>query len=153
MKKSNWLLVAILVLAAALRLWRIGQAPHGFNADEAAIGYNAYSLLKTGRDEHGNSWPLHFESFADYKPGGYFYLALPFIAFLGLEKIAVRLPSIIAGIASVWLVYKLTGELFKKQRKVLGLGVSELAAIALALSPWQIQFSRGGWKLMLQLLF
>jgi hypothetical protein len=34
-----WLLLAIVVLAAVLRIWGIGQYPVGLNADEAAIGY------------------------------------------------------------------------------------------------------------------
>ncbi|MBU1127337.1 hypothetical protein KKF11_03250, partial [Patescibacteria group bacterium] len=68
-KKEKILLVLILLLAAALRLWGLNHYPVGLNADEAAIGYNAYSLIETGLDEHGNAWPIHFKSFGDYKPG------------------------------------------------------------------------------------
>ena len=66
------ILIVILVLSAVLRLYSLDEFPSGLNADEAAIGYNAYSLLRTGRDEHGNAWPIVFKSFGDYKPGGYF---------------------------------------------------------------------------------
>ena len=44
-------LLLILALASFLRLWQLGQFPNGLNADEAAIGYSAYSLIQTGQDE------------------------------------------------------------------------------------------------------
>ncbi|PJC80059.1 hypothetical protein CO009_02840, partial [Candidatus Shapirobacteria bacterium CG_4_8_14_3_um_filter_35_11] len=61
-------LILIILLAVALRFWNINSLP-SLNPDEAALGYNAYSLLLTGKDEHGQAWPIHFKSFGDYKPG------------------------------------------------------------------------------------
>jgi len=144
------LLILILVLAAVLRLWSLNNYPAGLNADEAAIGYNAYSLIQTGKDEHGNSWPVHFKSFGDYKPGLYFYLVLPLVKFLGLNVWAVRLPSAILGILSVLLIYLLVKELFPKvnQFSILNsqFSTGEIAALMLAISPWHLHFSRGGWE-------
>lgn len=133
-------LVAILLLAALLRLWGLADYPAGFNADEAAIGYNANSLLQTGRDEEGHAWPVNFQSFDDWKPGGYFYLVLPFVKLLGLSETAVRLPSALLGILAVWLIYLLAFELLKDKRAGLA------SALLLAISPWHLQFSRGGWE-------
>ena len=133
------ILISILVLAAFLRLYNLGSFP-ALNADEAAIGYNAYSLLETGKDEHGNSWPVHFQSFNDYKPGGYFYLVLPFVKLLGLNEWAVRLPSALLGIFTVLLVYLLVKELFKDETLAL------TSSFFLSISPWHIHFSRGGWE-------
>ena len=103
------ILIVILVLSAVLRLYSLDEFPSGLNADEAAIGYNAYSLLRTGRDEHGNAWPIVFKSFGDYKPGGYFYLVVPLVKIIGLNILAVRLPSALLGVLSVWLIYVLAG--------------------------------------------
>lgn len=139
MKKKTYLFL-ILLLAAFLRLWQLGQYPVGLNADEAAIGYNAFSLLETGKDEHGNPWPIHFKSFGDYKPGFYFYLVLPLVKFLGLNIWAVRLPSAVLGILSVWLIYLLARELFKKEE------IALISALFLTISPWHLHFSRGGWE-------
>ena len=50
----------LFLLAGWLRIGKIGQIPAGFYADEAAIAYNDYSLLETGRDEYGKSWPALF---------------------------------------------------------------------------------------------
>jgi len=101
--KKHLPIVLILILAAALRLFALDKFPAGLNADEASIGYNAWSLIQTGKDEHSVSWPLVFRSFDDYKPPVYFYLVLPFVKMLGLNIWSVRLPSALLGIASVYL--------------------------------------------------
>jgi len=137
--KKYYLLILIILLAFFVRTYKINSYP-ALNADEAALGYNAYSLLKTGRDEHDISWPLHFKSFGDYKPGGYVYLALPFIATLGLNPLAVRLPNLILSTLSIFILFRLI--LLISQNKKLAL----LSALLLAISPWHIHFSRGAWE-------
>jgi len=147
--KDKILLVAIILLALALRVPWLDKFPAGLNADEAAIGYNDYSLLATGLDEHGAPWPLAFRSFDDYKPGGYFYLVLPFVATLGLNIWAVRLPSALLGVLSVYFVYLLVNKLFPKHSSAksrITFGIGHLAALLLAISPWHIHYSRGGWE-------
>lgn len=136
----NSLLIGIVFLAAMLRIWGIGQYPVGLNADEAAIGYNAYSLIHTGKDEYGQAFPLAFKSFGDYKPGLYFYIVLPFVATFGLNEFAVRLPSALLGIGTVLLVFFLAKNIFKNQ----WVGIS--SAFLLAITPWHIAFSRGSWE-------
>lgn len=115
-------------------------APPGFNADESALGYNAYSLIKTGKDEWGASFPLVFKSFSDYKPGLYVYLAIPFVALLGLNEFSVRLPSILLGAFSIVLIYLLSKELFKSKTAAFA------SSFLLSISPWHIHFSRGAWE-------
>ncbi len=134
------ILIAIVLLAAVLRLWNLSAFPAGLNADEAALGYNAYSLLQTGADEYGAKWPLVFKSFGDYKPGLFVYFIMPFVATLGLTELAVRLPSALFGVATVWMIYFLGKEVFKDKR------VGLAAALLLAITPWHIHFSRGGWE-------
>jgi len=142
-------IILILLVAFILRFWRLGDYP-ALNADEAAIGYNAYSLIETGKDEHGNSWPIHFQSFNDYKPGLYVYLVLPFIKFFGLNEWSVRIPGAFFGVLTVWLVYLLIKELFANQKDQLINSnyhlLATVSAFMLAISPWHIHFSRGGWE-------
>ena len=107
MKLKSIILAAVITLGLLVRVVSLESFPAGLNADEAAIGYNAWSLINTGKDEHGASWPLVFRSFDDYKPPIYFYLVLPFVYFLDLTVLAVRLPSAIMGSISIWLVYLL----------------------------------------------
>ncbi|MDD2822957.1 MAG: glycosyltransferase family 39 protein [Candidatus Daviesbacteria bacterium] len=130
----------IFILGLFLRLVNIQDVPPGFNADEAALGYNAYSVLNTGKDEWGEAFPLTFKSFSDYKPGLYVYLDIPFVWLLGLNELAVRLPSIILGSFSVILIYFLSKQFFKNELIALS------SAFLLAISPWHLHFSRGAWE-------
>src|SRR3990167_6966964 len=132
-------LLLIILLAFILRFYRLGEYP-ALNADEAAIGYNAYSLIQTGKDEHGNPWPIHFQSFNDYKPGLYFYMVLPFVKLIGLNEWAVRIPGATLGVLTVVIIYFLVKELFDNKKFAL------VASFLLAISPWHIHFSRGGWE-------
>ncbi|MCG2702074.1 phospholipid carrier-dependent glycosyltransferase [Candidatus Parcubacteria bacterium] len=132
-------IVYILILAILLRFYNISNLP-SLNPDEAAIGYNAYSLLQTGKDEHSIPWPIHFKSFSDFKPGGYFYLTLPFIKILGLTPLAVRLPNLILSILSIYFLYKLVLLITNN------LTLSLLSAFLLSINPWHIHFSRGAWE-------
>src|SRR3990172_3711920 len=114
MKKSLILLGLILILAAVLRFWHISQNPPSLYWDEASLGYNAYSILKTGRDEHGKFLPFtNFAAFGDYKPPGYIYFSVPSVGVFGLNEFAIRFPSAFFGILTVLLAYFLTKKLFE----------------------------------------
>ena len=64
MKKYKAGLTLIFILALATFCGcELGATPSGFYVDEAAIGYNAFSLLKTGRDEFGMLLPSLLRSF------------------------------------------------------------------------------------------
>ncbi|TRZ53224.1 hypothetical protein D4R99_01250 [bacterium] len=148
MKKYTILIIA-LVLGAFLRLWQLSNVPNGLTWDEAGIGYNAYSILKTGRDEHGAFFPLIFKSFGDYKPGAYIYLTVPSIAIFGLNEFAVRFPSALAGILAILGVYLLSNILFPNEKVKIRnweLKIGHFSAFALAISPWHVHFSHGAWE-------
>ncbi len=148
MKKVLWL---ILFLAFSLRFYQISSNPPGLYWDEASIGYNAYSILKTGRDESGEFLPIVFKSFGDYKQPLYFYLVSLSMAVFGLSEFAIRFPSAFFGTLTVFLVYLLVKELFKNSK--FALRYSLLAALFLAISPWHLQFSRAGFEANLGLFF
>lgn len=156
------ILLLIIFIAAVLRLWQLGQVPPSPDWDEAALGYNAYSIMQTGRDEYGKLFPVVLRSFDDYKPALYAYLAIPFVKAFGLEVWAVRLPSAIFGILTVLTTYFLTIELFKKfetEKKNLtshflaSRSGSLLTSFLLAISPWHIQFSRIAFEANVGLAF
>ena len=146
MKIPKYSLYLILILAFLVRFIDLAHTP-ALNPDEAALGYNAYSLIQTGKDEHGISWPLHFKSFGDYKPGGYVYLTIPFIKLLGLNPLSVRLPNLILSLLTILFLYKLVLILYKSET------LSLYSSIVLAISPWHIHFSRGAWESQTALSF
>lgn len=128
--------IAILVIGAVLRFWQLGAVPASVDWDEAALGFNAYSILKTGRDEYGTQFPLTIRSFDDYKPPLYVYLTIPSVAAFGVSPWSVRLPSAVMGLLAIAGTYFLARELRKSEP------FSLLASLFLAISPWHIQFSR-----------
>ena len=138
--KQYGLLIVIILLAGFLRLWQLGVVPVSPDWDEAALGYNAYSILHTGRDEYGTFLPRALRSFDDYKPPLYTYLVIPSIALFGLEVWAVRLPSAIMGTLAVIGVYFLLLEIFEKDKRARTYAL--LVTLLLAISPWHLQFSR-----------
>jgi 4-amino-4-deoxy-L-arabinose transferase-like glycosyltransferase len=140
-------LIAILVLAALLRLVSLAVFPSGFNADEAALGYNAYSLLLTAKDEHGHIMPVNLESFGDFKPALYSYLLVPLVKVFGLNELVVRFPSALFGVLAVFLLYVFT-KLITGNWKL-----SIIASLLLAISTWHLHFSRGAWEVNLATTF
>jgi 4-amino-4-deoxy-L-arabinose transferase-like glycosyltransferase len=138
--KKNWKILLIIGVASLLRLWNLASVPPSLTSDEAALGYNAYSILKTGRDEYGQLLPVVFKSFGDFKTGAYVYLAAPFVALFGLNEFSVRLPGALAGILGVYLIYLICRRLFDKER------VALTSAFVFAITPWAIFFSRGAWE-------
>ncbi len=147
MKKTHLLLLFIILIGALVRIVGLSSRPAGFTWDEAAIGYNAYSLLLTGKDEYGSLAPVIFKSFGDFKPGLYIYFAVLPIKLFGLTEFATRLSSAIFGILLIPLIFVLTRLLFPKLR-----WVPEMSALILGLNPWAIHFSRGAWEANLYLL-
>lgn len=150
MKKhlTTILLALILLIAIVLRFWELGSVPVSPDWDEAALGYNAYSIIHTGRDEYGEFLPIVLRSFDDYKPAFYMYLTIPFILLFDLSVVSVRLPSAVMGVVTVAAVYFLVKELFRDRHfKVINSEIHTeylalLAAFLLAISPWHLQFSR-----------
>jgi len=149
---SNIIFLLIILVSVLLRFYQLGSNPPSLTWDEASIGYNAYSILKTGADEYGNKFPLSIRSFDDYKPPLYVYLDIVPIFLFGLNELAVRFPAAIFGVLSVIAVYFLTKEitfLFGEKKQIISL----IAAFFFAISPWHLQFSRAAFEGNIGLFF
>lgn len=131
-------LFSIFVVALLLRIYKLDSVPYGFHIDEAKVGWNAYSILKTGRDDKGNLFSVYYDSFGDFRPAGLIYLVVPSVAIFGNTILAVRLPFAIVGALTILAIFFLVLEIFGKQKKDL----AKIAAIMLAFNPWHIIASR-----------
>jgi len=143
MKRIFLLLIGVVLLGGFLRFYHLGDVPAGFHRDEAFLGYNAYSILKTGKDMNDISLPLHLKSFL-YSPAGYSYASIPFIAAFGLNALSIRFASALFGTMTIFSTYLLVLELFRKLEienwKLRAIAL--LSALLLAVSPWHINLSR-----------
>ncbi|MDI6782899.1 MAG: glycosyltransferase family 39 protein [bacterium] len=125
----------ILILAGFLRLYQLGSLPPGFFRDEAAKGYNAYCLLKTGRDIDNKFLPVFTREFTVYNSALPTYLIVPSILIFGLTEFATRFPFALAGILTILATYLLVARLYSQR-------AGYIAAFLLAISPWHLLFSR-----------
>src|SRR5689334_17239058 len=110
--KIYWPIILLTLIAAILRFYRLTDTPPSLNWDETSHGYNAFSILKTGKDEWGFSLPLIFRAFGDYKLPVYIYLTVIPVWLFGLTPFAVRFISVLAGILAIPGIYLLASELF-----------------------------------------
>lgn len=126
----------IILLSFLVKIYGLNKSPPSLNFDEAALGYNAYSILKTRKDEYGNFLPLSLRSFNDYKPALYAYLSIPFIAVMGLNDASTRMVSVVAGTLSLLFLYFFLKEFVKNDK------LRYFAFTVLAFEPWRMHFSR-----------
>lgn len=143
----------IILLSLFLRINKIDSNPPSPNWDEASIGYNAYSLLKTGADEYGNFLPLSIRSFGDYKPPVYIYLDTLSILIFGLNETGVRFPSAVFGFLSVIVIYFLVKQVFKDYENDKKEQLALISAFFWGVSPWSLQFSRTAYEGNIGLFF
>lgn len=135
------LLLAFIVVAGfLLRLYQLGQAPSGALIDEAHFGYIAYSLLETGKDEHGIAWPIVFKGFGDQKLPIYAYLMVPVVALAQLSVLSIRIPSLVAGVFAILGMFLVAREYFRDTRTRI------LVASITAFSPSMLFLSRFGFE-------
>ena len=140
-------LFLILLAALFLRVWRLDVVPVSLFSDELDVGYQAYSIIKTGRDYSGNLFPIHFQSYADSRAPLYIYASVPTVAIFGITPWGVRLPAVFFGVLGIWATFLLVEKISGKR----GLGL--LAASLMTISPWHIQYSRGAFEVTMLLTF
>lgn len=137
MKRISLIFALITLVAAFTRLFRLGATPNGFANDEAAITYQAYSILVTGKDTWGNLLPLFsFKDFGEYLPPFAVYAQVPFIKVFGLNEFAARLPFALTGVIAIFVIYSLTKKLFKER------AIALAACFLFAISPLNLGWSR-----------
>lgn len=145
-KSLVWIL-GVVAIATFFRFFELTKHPVSYSMDEVAVGYNAYSILKTAKDEHGIFLPLAFQSVGDYKPPVDVYLTVVSESIFGFGEFATRFPVALAGVATcVVLIFLLRS-----------LGISWAGSIFgglwLAVLPWHVHFSRGSAQAITSLFF
>lgn len=143
-RTSTLLFIGIVIVAALTRFWNLSSNPVQLNRDEAALAYNAVLLNKTGLDEWQKPYSVTLKSFGDYKLVGYPTVLMILFNFLPQADWVVRLPSAVAGVGIVILLY-VFGRRIGGERT--GLAISGLAAI----TPVLIFYSRTAYEANLAL--
>jgi len=101
---QNYVLGCAVVVLALTYFYQVPQNPPGFYIDEASISYNAYTISQSGRDEYGESWPLYFRAFGEYKNPLYIYLLSILFRLFGPSIVVARLLSATLGALGILLI-------------------------------------------------
>lgn len=137
---SLLLLTLIFTISLFVRFYKIGNIPNGISPDEASIGYNAYSILKTGKNIYGENFPLFFQLFDSNVGGLTIYSLVPTILIFGLNDFSIRVIPAVLGVLATIVMYLLTRLLYPKDKYI-----SYIASFAFALAPWSVAISRAAF--------
>jgi len=138
----NALLALTIAIASFFRLYKLTSLPISLFGDEIDVGYHAWSLITTGRDYMGNLLPTYIHSLSEWRAPLLMYITAPFVGILGPTNLAVRLPVALLGIASVYLLFLLVKKMFNSS------SIALVSALALALTPWHIHYSRASFEVV-----
>lgn len=134
MKNGKFWIILILVLAAFLRLYRI-QDYITFLGDEGRDVLVVYNIL------HGKLTLLGpTASVGGFFLGPiYYYFMTPFLFIFNYNPVGPAVMVALFGIATVWLVYKFSKEMFNYR-------VGLISAFLYSISPVVIAYSRSSWN-------
>ncbi|HYD49865.1 MAG TPA: hypothetical protein VEB21_16020, partial [Terriglobales bacterium] len=137
-QQHRWLVIAIVALAAVLRIVWLDSIPTGFFQDEATNGNDALELAT-------KEWRLWSESVGG-RPTLFLYAMLPVLHLFGTNYLTLKVLPVTIGIATVAAVYWLG-------RVAFGSRMALWAAFLLAVSRWHIHYSRLAWEAICVPLF
>lgn len=147
LRKYIWVFI-ILILAGFLYFYKLDLVPNGFYIDEALPAYNAYSILKTGKDEYGKFLPVVFRFYGSYNPSLYTYLTVIPVYIFGLSVFSGRFISVFCGLTfGIVIYFFIISSKLKEARKL-----SLIGLITALVSPWIFFYSRIGYEVTLGLL-
>lgn len=145
--KSILIILIIYLTGFLLFTYNLSEVPGGVYLDEASTGYNAYSILKTGRDEYGKEFPLAFRFFGSYTPPLYTYLTTLPVLIYGLNEFAVRIISALSAAVMISIMY-----IFLKQDPLVNKNIIYPALLLFIITPWNFFFARTGYEIYLGFL-
>jgi len=134
---THKVLLIIFFLALLLRLYQLGDLPHGFYEEEMTNAYVGKFIFLHGKDLYGNPWPLlYFDKFGDYPPVIPLYISGIGTLLFGTTVFGARFSIALIGALTVFPLYLLSQLIFKNK------AVSLFCAFILAILPWHVVLSR-----------
>lgn len=131
-RKIDWLGIAVFIFLGILWTYKISLIPYGFFCDEAMAAIRGYELIQ--RDFSGFISPFFYKHF-HYLVGSFtVYPLVPFIKFIGLNELAVRMAALTYSFGYLIVIYFCLREL--KVR------VAGLVILLFGVTPWVMLQSR-----------
>ena len=145
---STLVFLIILAFAAFVYFYKLGQIPNGVYVDEAAVIYNAKSILETGKDEYGQTLPIYFRLMGSYTPPLFIYVSAFLMKFFGPGLLVARSISGVSMLISVVFFFLLARKvgIYKNKTSYL------LVTFFYAITPWIVFNARLGYETTLGFL-
>jgi 4-amino-4-deoxy-L-arabinose transferase-like glycosyltransferase len=149
--RPEWVLLILIIVAAALRFWQLDILPPGLFYDEAYNGLDASRVLS------GVSRPIFFAGNNGREPL-FIYLQALSVALFGTTPLALRMTSAVIGVATVPVVYFAARVIFSVGNNLsvrpsiearLAPWLALIAAAGVAVSYWHVSLSRLGFRAIL----
>lgn len=140
MKKNNrelFLLVLIVLIGVFLRLIWLDRIPTGISNDELDYILDAKAIYLSGHDLTGKWSPLSLTTPPDQFPKAELPAAIlaPLIGPVNLSLFSARFPLVVFFMALIIFVYLISRDFFNQKAAL-------MVALAVAINPWSIYFSR-----------
>lgn len=113
------LLCVLMIPILFAHVFLLADIPAGLFLDESSIGYNAVSILDSGKDEHGIRFPVYFESVGDYKNPVFVYAAAVMLKVFSVSEYSLRLTSVIFYFSALAITLLLINRMFQGNRSTL----------------------------------
>lgn len=136
------LVIAVTLMAAFFRFYKLGLVPPGFHYDEALEALEAMGVLR------GEGYPIYFAGDFGISPTLIYLTAIAFSIF-GPSALAMRAVNAVVGTATVPALYLLARELFIDESVPSSRSVSLVAAFVLAILYSHIHYSRASFETIL----
>lgn len=139
--KKNYvkiIFIFFIVIGIVIRIYGFPNTIKEMNIDEIITAINAKLLSDTGKDMLGQSFPVYIQGWGGQSVVISYLIAICMKIF-GFTLFAVRLPTLIVSIISLFVFYDLLKKISgNKNIALIGLGI-------LAISPWHIIQSLFAW--------
>jgi 4-amino-4-deoxy-L-arabinose transferase-like glycosyltransferase len=146
--RESILLLVLIMFGAFTRIVDLEKLPPGLSADEAYLGYQAYSIVTSGYDEWGKGLlQSSFRGYGEYKPPIIIYLVSLSTWLFGKNYSSIRIMTAAFGVLTIPLTYLMVRELSKKKL------IALLASVLLLISPWHLSFSRHAYENNIAIFF
>ena len=129
--------VAGLVATFVLYAVRLDWSPIYLAHDEAIYALNAYSIATSGRDLNGQFLPVSIPVVGSFfATPAQIYTTAAFLKVAPVSEVTIRLPSVLVGLACIWLVWLIALRLFERHM------MATIAAVILVVTPAHFVHSR-----------
>ena len=133
-EKEQWIKIIfwiLIIIGIIIRVINYPTALAEMNSDEIMTALNAKSIVETGKETNGISYPVYLQAW-----GGQsvmlLYLSVILMKIFGTTLLAVRLPMLVISLIGMFVVYDLTKKLTNnKNIALIALGLT-------AISPWHM---------------